>query len=349
MQIVRPGQANVVKLTSISRATGAPIDSGTVNFYLQADNGTNAGKWWRGADSSWQAAEAIAGAATHQADGHWNLSIASGAWADGVTYLLYHKYTTAPDVHVPNSDQVLCETRLTIEGIVDGVFDELLSGHTGAGSAGAALSAASSTLGTGARTVTITVDDGTDELENAFVRLTNGAETYAGNTSAAGVIVFSVDDATWTVAITKSGYSFTPTTLVVNGDETQTYSMTGYTLTPSSPGNVTGYLYCYSELGVVEQYVDVELVVYTADIDGYGFDQAVRTSTSDATGLVEFTNLVPGMTYMMRRGTQPVFSGLTGDFYQKYATNTTRWLKFTVSESATSPYELPMIMGADSA
>jgi hypothetical protein len=62
----------------------------------------------------------------------------------------------------------------------------------------------SASTGSGARTVTITVNDGTTALQNARVRLTEGANTYTGNTNASGVIVFNVDDATYTVGITKS-------------------------------------------------------------------------------------------------------------------------------------------------
>jgi hypothetical protein len=86
--------------------------------------------------------------------------------------------------------------------------------------------------GTGARTVTITVNDGTTALQNAVVRLTEGVNTFRALTNASGVATFNVDDATYTVAITKSGYSYAGTTLVVDGTETATYSMTVNTVTP---------------------------------------------------------------------------------------------------------------------
>ena len=47
--------------------------------------------------------------------------------------------------------------------------------------------------GTGARTVAVTVDDGAAVLENAIVRFTEGANTYAGPTNASGQISFSLD------------------------------------------------------------------------------------------------------------------------------------------------------------
>lgn len=90
----------------------------------------------------------------------------------------------------------------------------------------AAVSSIVTQTGTGARTVTITVNDGSDALENATVRMTNALVNRLGRTNASGVVVFGLDDATWTVVVTKDNYEFTPTTLVVNGNETQTYSMT---------------------------------------------------------------------------------------------------------------------------
>jgi hypothetical protein len=57
--------------------------------------------------------------------------------------------------------------------------------------------------GTGARTVVVTVNDGTTVLQNAAVRLTEGANSFKGLTNVSGVVTFNVDDATYTVGITK--------------------------------------------------------------------------------------------------------------------------------------------------
>lgn len=80
--------------------------------------------------------------------------------------------------------------------------------------------------GNGARTVTITVNDGTTAINSARVRLTEGGNEFTANTNVSGIAVFNVDDGTYVVSITKSGYSYAGTTLVVNGAETVTYSMT---------------------------------------------------------------------------------------------------------------------------
>lgn len=105
MQTALTGQANILELPMVAKATGNPITSGTVNFYLRAKDGANAGKWYRGSDQSWQAAEAIAGAGTHSADGHWYLSFASAVWTRNVRYRLYAKENG--DLHISVGDDVL--------------------------------------------------------------------------------------------------------------------------------------------------------------------------------------------------------------------------------------------------
>jgi hypothetical protein len=103
--------------------------------------------------------------------------------------------------------------------------------------------------GTGARTITVTVDDGTDPLENAMVRMTEGVNTYTALSDVTGVATFNLDDATYVVAITKSGYSYAGTTLLVNGTEAETYSMTQ--VTPTIPDDPA---LCTVTIPVVNQY-----------------------------------------------------------------------------------------------
>ena len=67
------------------------ITSGSVDFYLIDRDGSNAGKWYRGADPSWQAAESVAVQATHEANGHWKATIPSAVWEDATRYFLYAK------------------------------------------------------------------------------------------------------------------------------------------------------------------------------------------------------------------------------------------------------------------
>jgi hypothetical protein len=90
--------------------------------------------------------------------------------------------------------------------------------------------------GSGARTVVITVQDtSSNDLENASVRLTEGANTYIATTDSSGEATFNLDDYTYTVAVSKAGYTYSGTTLVVDGDETRTYQMTPLSIT--EPGD----------------------------------------------------------------------------------------------------------------
>ena len=165
------------------------------------------------------------------------------------------------------------------------------------------LAAASAGAGTGARLVTITVNDGTTVLQNAVVRLTEGGNTYRALTNVSGVATFNVDDATYSVAISKVGYSYAGTTIVVNGVETATYSMTAINVTPGSGDLTTGYLTCLDELGAAEANVSVRCQVVQIPSSGTGFayDSTVQVETSAANGLVEFP-MVKGCRYLIWRG-----------------------------------------------
>ena len=186
-------------------------------------------------------------------------------------------------------------------------------------------------VGTGARSVTITVNDGATVLQTAIVRMSQGAESYTATTNVSGVATFSLDDATWTVTITKAGYSFTPTTIIVNGTETQTYSMTAVTVTPATaPGQTTVYGTFYNATGAGEQgvVIDLRLSAFSASAAGLGYDTSIMTDVSDASGNVEFLACWRGAVYEARRR-------------GRHQT----WVSFTTASATTSP--LPVLIGDD--
>ena len=111
MQIVYTGQTNVIALPIVAKTNGDPITAGTVNFYLKALTGDNAGKWYRGSDQTWQASESIAGSATHGGDGHWELSLGYAVWTKDVHYLAYAK--ESGDLHIPVEKDILCWSEKT--------------------------------------------------------------------------------------------------------------------------------------------------------------------------------------------------------------------------------------------
>ena len=177
--------------------------------------------------------------------------------------------------------------------------------------------------GTGARSVTITVDNGSGvKLENATVRLAEGGNTYAGGTNVSGVIAFSLDDATYAVTIAKAGHGFTPTTLVVDGTETITYSMSVDSISaPPNASTTTGVMTLVDEEGSVEQSVSVSVqIIDGPGTDGIGYDSAIWTETSSALGVVEFAGIIKGATYKIWRGSskanvQTFTAPTTGDSF----------------------------------
>lgn len=188
----------------------------------------------------------------------------------------------------------------------------------------AILAAASAGAGTGARTVTITVNDGTTVLQNAVVRFTEGGNTYRALTNSSGVATFNLDDATYTVAISKVGYFYAGTTMIVNGVETATYSMTAINVTPGTGDLTTGYLTCLDEEGVAEEGVSVrcQVVQVPASGTGFAYDSAVQLATSDADGLVEFP-MVKGARYLVWRGSIKPPQGITPVLISASAGSTT--------------------------
>lgn len=159
-------------------------------------------------------------------------------------------------------------------------------------------------LGTGARTVTPLVQtSGAVPLEGASIRFTKGVETYVSTTDANGQVAsFNLDDGTWTVAITLYGYSFAGTTLVVNGDETPTYTMTTVVIpAPSSPLKVVGVLLCLDVDEDPEEGVEVTFKKTSGPGDaGYSLDSEEVVETSDVDGLITREFLI-GATYKVRR------------------------------------------------
>ncbi len=169
--------------------------------------------------------------------------------------------------------------------------------------------------GSGARTVTITVNDGTTVLQNATVRLTEGANTFIATTNVSGVAVFNLDDATYTVALTKSGYSYAGTTLVVNGTETATYSMTQVSITPpSNPSLSAIVVLCLDAAGQPEADVDIDIRIVTvpSGSTNIAYKGAKQTATSDADGIARF-EVVQGSVCEWKRGKADVWSRVVID------------------------------------
>lgn len=162
----------------------------------------------------------------------------------------------------------------------------------------------SSGTGTGARTVTVTVNDGSTVLQNAKVRLTEGGNTFTGLTNVSGVVTFNVDDATYTVSITKSGYSYAGTTLVVDGDEAQACAMTAISVTPPDDPAL-----CAVTIPIVNQFgaaltgepVEIRFNEFATGADTTAIVLSPPPALTSAAGLVEVN--------LLRDGKYSVFYG----------------------------------------
>jgi hypothetical protein len=177
-------------------------------------------------------------------------------------------------------------------------IDTQLSGTHGGGAWGSIGS------GSGAYTFTVTVNDGTTALQNATVRLVEGVNNYVAVTNASGVAVFALDSATYSVAISKAGYSFTPTSKVIANTTSQTYSMSAVTpALPPAANLSTGTAICYGTTGLPLQGVVVTIQqVQGTGTDGSAYDGDTFTLTSNASGVISHTGFVRGATYSIRRG-----------------------------------------------
>lgn len=174
--------------------------------------------------------------------------------------------------------------------------------------------------GTGARKVSITVSDDQDYVQDCVVRMAKNAETYVGKTNVQGKIDFYVNDGLWNIALVCPGYSFGSYSVLVDGDKSLSYVLSKLAIPLGSPGTVTGYLYCYDELGLPEPNVEFSLRL-TKPAKGYGqaFDNMIRKMKSDANGLVAFTGLFPGAVYRLARGSFGVSVSIPTDVGDLYA------------------------------
>jgi hypothetical protein len=165
----------------------------------------------------------------------------------------------------------------------------------------AILAAASASGGTGGRTVTVLVTDGTNTLQNAVVRLTEGTNTFRAVSNSSGIAVLNVDDATYKVAVTKTGYSFGGATLVVNADKSQTYAMSAMNITPGADDLTTGYLVTrvkgVATPGITIRYQQAQ---EPSGDRGSSYDDAIYSAVSNSEGIAELSLVKGGLYYVWR-------------------------------------------------
>lgn len=148
--------------------------------------------------------------------------------------------------------------------------------------------AAAGSTDTGARSVTITVTNGSVGVEGAHVRVTKGATTYPPKTTnSGGQVHYNLDDGTWLVSITAPGYdAFPGASLVVDGAETATYALTSLALPVSDDPDL---IPCYGYARNSKKIPEVGVIVTFRCISPPGQYDAWRLEeypvSSDTSGL----------------------------------------------------------------
>lgn len=197
--------------------------------------------------------------------------------------------------------------------------------------------------GSGANTLTITVND-TDgyPLETISVRRTKGADTRSRSTDVAGQTVFNLDAGSWVLSAAESGlYSLSgasgtgvtfdaatqTATVVISGTGAQavTLVMTAISLSvPESPRIRARLLVLDANSKQGKPNVSLEIVqTGQAAANGYGSEVLPRTIVSNAGGLAEWYAL-PGETY-----------SITGPNGVAHSVQ--------IAKSAVDPYDVPSI------
>jgi hypothetical protein len=173
----------------------------------------------------------------------------------------------------------------------DGVFSTAALANAATGSGG----------GSGSYNVTLTVNDGTNPIQNATVTLAINSSRYTATTNSSGVAVLTPTEGsgTYTVSLTAIGYQFTPVSLVVSGNTSHTYSMTALNINSGPAGTVTVYGYTTDATGStvvagVRVYLKMETPPSTA---GSIVSPNPITATSDSNGLFQITGCLPSTQY----------------------------------------------------
>lgn len=178
----------------------------------------------------------------------------------------------------------------------------------------------------GANTVTITVDDDSDNLlANAEVQLLSGGSLIdKQTTNGSGVATLAADDGTYTliVSMPNGGYSSsTNTSFAVSGTTTGSVELTAHTTASTVPNTVTGQYTVYED-GAFASGVSVQCEAWarpsSSSDDNYTgviVDYDV-TNQTNGSGLVQFTNMPTGFQYKITYGTSSVIvevaNGATG-------------------------------------
>jgi hypothetical protein len=159
------------------------------------------------------------------------------------------------------------------------------SGYGGGGSSG-----------TGAYAITVNVKEGVTNMSGATVSLTQGSDVYTATTNASGNASFSLDAGTFTLAIWKAGYSFTPESVTVTAAATLNKTITSTALPPATdPARKTIQITTKDGNGATQTAKSFywRLTSPPTD-DGFAYDYSTHTATTNGSGVFTDEWLIGG-------------------------------------------------------
>jgi hypothetical protein len=171
------------------------------------------------------------------------------------------------------------------------------------------LSPTPGTSGLGARSVSLLItNESAVPIQLATVRMSRSGETYSATTNAQGIASFSVNDATWTVSVFASGFSFQPALLTVSGNVNQTYAMTTNSVTPPAPfAGLCNVLFSVIHLGAPVQNASVVAALEDENptVDNYLISRQVTSGVTNANGncvltMVQYSQFTRGGVYRIK-------------------------------------------------
>ena len=212
------------------------------------------------------------------------------------------------------------------------VLDAAQSAHTNAGSIGlsinnanaptlAAISAqiitdhgagpyGSSAGGSGANPLEVIVTDGTNPISNATVRLSSAIVLQSNGS---GKAEFSLDPATYNLAITYGGASYTPTSQTVNssgdwvssGGTSITAAMTPAVIsTPTQPGECIGVALICDTSDTPISGASLDYRIFSGDGTNGIFDRDIHQAISGTNGIVQVP-MIHNFTFQLRYESGP--------------------------------------------
>ena len=165
------------------------------------------------------------------------------------------------------------------------------------------------TILTGPNVLTLTITDSVSSLpiQSAKIRIYRTGESGTNQTNASGVAVFALASATWSYAITASGYAGSTGSIVVSASASQTIQLALSSFSPASAPLCTVMIHLLDQYGadLPDEPVEITFVRFTDDATATPPVLSIPpVLTSDQNGVVS-VSLYRNATYKAVYGTHP--------------------------------------------